>query len=158
MLWVIASRGTWWLCFTMDFAYYSWWLPPSRWLGAVRIIVRRVVLVFSSDRGDCEGFLTFTQWRAKRYSSGLLVACGCPSCVGCAAPNYGLSVWCLLAREPPSEWITTTGTSLPASKWTLVKNYCVILSLRNSFGIHCDWLIISCHGGINITTSLLFTF
>ena len=28
-----------------------------------------------SDRGDYEGFLTFPQRRAKRYSSGLLMAC-----------------------------------------------------------------------------------
>jgi hypothetical protein len=33
------------------------------------------VLVFGSNCGDCEEFLTFSQWRAKRYSSGLLVAC-----------------------------------------------------------------------------------
>ena len=42
--------------------------------GAVRIIERRKVLVFGSDRGDYEGFLTFSQRRAKRYSSGLLMA------------------------------------------------------------------------------------
>ena len=35
-----------------------------------------MVIVFGFDRGDCEGFLTFPQWRAKRYSSKLLVACG----------------------------------------------------------------------------------
>ena len=34
------------------------------------------VIVFDSDRGDCEGFLTFPRRRAKRYSSKLLVACG----------------------------------------------------------------------------------
>ena len=71
----IASRGTWWLCFAADFACYSWWLLPPRRLGAVRIIERRVVIVSGSDRGDCEGFLTFPRWSAKRYSSGLLVAC-----------------------------------------------------------------------------------
>ena len=38
------------------------------------IVERRVVIVSSSDRGDCEGFLTFPQRRAKRYSSKLLVA------------------------------------------------------------------------------------
>jgi hypothetical protein len=37
-------------------------------------------------------FLTFSRWRAKRYSSRLLVACGSPSCVGCAAPDCGLDV------------------------------------------------------------------
>jgi hypothetical protein len=72
---LIASRGTWWLCFAMGFTYFSWWLPPPRWLGAARIIERRKVLVSGSDRGDCEGFLTFPRRRAKRYSSGLLMAC-----------------------------------------------------------------------------------
>ena len=65
--------------------------PPPRRLGAARIIEWRLVIVSGSDRGDCEGFLTFLRWRAKRYSSKL-------------------------AREPPSEWITTMRTSLPASK------------------------------------------
>jgi hypothetical protein len=50
------------------------------------------VIVSGSDRGDCEGFLTFPQPRAKSYSSGLLVACGSPSCVGCATPDCGLGV------------------------------------------------------------------
>jgi hypothetical protein len=57
--WVIAYRGTWWLCFAMGFVCFSWWLLPPRRLGAARIIERRKVLVFSSDRGDCEGFLIF---------------------------------------------------------------------------------------------------
>ena len=35
-----------------------------------------MVIVSGFDRGDCEGFLTFPRWRAKRYSSKLLVACG----------------------------------------------------------------------------------
>jgi hypothetical protein len=37
------------------------------------------------------------------------------SYVGCAAPGCGLSMWCILVYEPSSEWITTIGTSLPAS-------------------------------------------
>jgi hypothetical protein len=99
LLWVIASRGIWWLCFAAEFTCFSWWLPPPRRLGAVRIVERRKVIVSSSDRGDCEGLLTFPQRRAKMYSSGLLVAYGFSSCVGCVAPNCGLGVWCLLARE-----------------------------------------------------------
>ena len=59
--------------------------------------------VSGSDRGDCDGFLTFSRWRAKRYSSGLLVACGSSCCVGCATPDCGLGVWCLLEHEPLSE-------------------------------------------------------
>jgi hypothetical protein len=74
----------------------------------------------------CEGFLTFPRWRAKRYSSGMRVACVILSCVGCVAPYWGFGVWCQLAREPPSVCIATTRTSLPANKWTSVKNHCVI--------------------------------
>jgi hypothetical protein len=73
--WVFVSRATWCSCFAAGFACYSWWLPPPRWLGAVRIIEQRWVIVSGSDRGDCEGFLTFSRRRAKRYSSVLLVAC-----------------------------------------------------------------------------------
>jgi hypothetical protein len=36
---------------------------------------RRKVIVSGSDHDDREGFLTFSRWRAERYSSGLLVAC-----------------------------------------------------------------------------------
>ena len=100
---------------------------PPRQLGAARIVKRRLVIVSGSDRGDCEGVLTFPRWRVKRYSSGLLVACVILICVGCAAPYWGFGVWCQLAREPPSEWIATTRTSLPPSKWTSVKKYCVII-------------------------------
>ena len=58
-----------------DSLVYSWWLPPPRRLGAARIVEQRVVIVSGSDRGDYEGFFTFPQRRAKRYSSGLLMAC-----------------------------------------------------------------------------------
>ena len=36
------------------------WLPPPRQLGAARIVEWRVVIIFGSDRGDCEGFLSFS--------------------------------------------------------------------------------------------------
>jgi hypothetical protein len=63
------------------------------------------------------------------------------SYVGYAAPDCGLGVWCLLAREPPSEWITTTGTSLPTSKWTSVKNHVSSLSPKISLDfIAIAWL------------------
>jgi hypothetical protein len=62
------------------------------------------------------------------------------SCVGCAAPYRGFGVWCQLVCEPPSEWITTTRTSLLASKWTSVKN--LVSSCSEDFiGIHRIWLI-----------------
>ena len=66
------------------------------------------------------------------------------SCVGCAAPYWGFGIWSQLAREPPSGWIATTRSSLPASKWTSVKNQCVhhlILRWLVFIGIYsCDWL------------------
>ena len=43
--------------------------------GLERIIERRVVIVSGSNRGDCEGFLTFPRWRAKRYFGKFLVTC-----------------------------------------------------------------------------------
>jgi hypothetical protein len=138
--WVIASRGTWWLCFTTGFSCYSWWLPPPRWLGAARIIERRKVLVSGSNRVDCEGFLTFPQWRAKRYSSGLLMTC--VVLILCWLCGTRLRVWRVM---PISAWISKwvyrhNRTSLPVSKWTSVKNHCVILS-RGFLGSHCDWWI-----------------
>jgi hypothetical protein len=71
-----------------------------------------------------------------------------PSCVGCMAPDCRLGVWCLLAREPLSGWIATTGTSLPTSKWTLVEN--LVSSCPEDFLVFIviDWLIISYHSGI----------
>ena len=60
-----------------------------------------------------------------REPKGTLVNClwlvWSSSYVDCAAPYWGFSVWCQLAYEPPSKWIATTGTSLPASKWTSEK-------------------------------------
>ena len=78
---------------------WSWWLSPA-------------------SIGCLWGVLCLPQRSAKGNSSGLRVACGSLSCVDCAAPGCGLGVWCLLAREPPSERIATTWTSLLASKWT----------------------------------------
>ena len=136
----------------MGFTCHSWWLPPPRTLGASRIIERMLVIVSGSDRGDCEGFLTFPGGEPK----GTIVNCSwlvwSSSCIGCAAPYSGFDVWCQLAREPPSEWITTTETSLPASKWTSEeKSLCLIVSLV-FIGIH--WLI-TCHGDIPLYHSCI---
>ena len=68
------------------------------------------------------------------------------SCVGCAAPYWAFGVWCQLAREPPSVWIATTRTSLPTSKWALVKNHFVIIWFQGDwsslvFILVIDWFI-----------------
>jgi hypothetical protein len=57
----------------------------------VRMVERRKVLVSDSDHGDCEGFLTFAWQRAKRYSSGLLLACVIP--ILCWLCGTLLRVW-----------------------------------------------------------------
>jgi hypothetical protein len=83
------------------------------------------------------------------------------SCVGCAAPYCGFSVWFQLAREPPSEWIGTTRTSLPASKWISIKKILCHHCPRISWLIMIDWLhrivigSIPRHSGIIITSPLL---
>ena len=47
------------MCFPMEFACLSWWLPPLRWLGVARIVEWRKVIVSGSNCDDFEGFLTF---------------------------------------------------------------------------------------------------
>ena len=93
---------------------------------------------------------------------GTLVNCSwlvwSSSCVGCAAPYWGFGVWFQLAREPPSEWIATTRTSLLASKWTSVKNHCVIIWFWGDwsslvFILVIDWFI-PWLGGITILLTL----
>jgi hypothetical protein len=100
-----------------------------------------------AEEGACLRLWSWWLWGVLDLSSGgepkgPLVDCSwfvwSSSCVGCAAPDCRLDVWCLLVREHPIEWIAITGTSLPASKWTSVKNHCVISCHRDSIVI--DWL------------------
>jgi hypothetical protein len=104
----------------------GWWLS----LAPIVVIVRGS---WPFPSGEPKGTLVGCSWLV--WSS---------SCVGCEAPYWGFGVWCQLAREPPSEWIATTRSSLLASKWTSVKNHCVhhlILRWLVYIGIHyCDWL------------------
>ena len=108
----------------------GWWLSP-----APTIVIVRGSWPFLG--GEPKGTLVDCSWLV--WSS---------SCVGCTAPNCGLGMWCLLAREPQSEWITTTGTSLPASKWTSVKNHYV-----NWYSL---WLIFCLPGSVLISLPLLY--
>ena len=91
-----------------------------------------------------------------REPKGTLVNCSwlvwSSPCVGCVTPYWGFGVWWQLAREPPSEWIATTRTSLPASKWTSVKIIVFILWFWGDwssllFILVIDWFI-HLHGGI----------
>jgi hypothetical protein len=117
----------------------GWWLSPA----PIVVIVR--------------GSWPFLGGEPK----GTLVNCSrlvwSSSCVGCAAPYWGFGVWCQLAREPLSEWIATTRTSLPASKWTSVKIHCVIIWFWGDwsslvFILVIDWFI-PWLGGITILLS-----
>jgi hypothetical protein len=100
----------------------GWWLSPA----PIMVIVRGS-WPFPGGESKCT-----------------LVDCSClvwsSSCIGCAAPYWGFGVWCQLACEPPSEWIATMRTSLSASKWTSVKNHCVIF-VRWFLWLSYDWLI-----------------
>ena len=127
-------------------------------LGAVRIIEWRKLIVSSSDHGDCEGSWPFPSGEPK----GTLVDCSwlvwSSSCVSYAAPYWGFGVWSQLAREPPSEWIATTRSSLPLSKWISVKNHCVHPWFRGDwssllFTLVIDWFL-HLHGGITFLITL----
>jgi hypothetical protein len=155
--WVIASSGTWGLicysflvtlgvCWCLDGLEQqrscgkSWWLflATSRWLM----------------RGSC----AFSGGAPK----ATLVDCAwlvwSPSCVSCAEPDCGLDVWCLLPCETLSGWIIITGTSLLASKWTLEKKHCVILSSKISLVFIDILCLITCHGGITLLPLLYLLF
>jgi hypothetical protein len=121
-------------------------LGLSRRLGDWWIVERLLVIVAGYDHWACEGFLCLPWQSTKGNSSGLRVTCRSSSCVGCVAPDCGLGVWCLLAREPPSEWIATTGTSLPTSKWTSEEKLLCLHCLLGILGIL--WLI-TYHSGIS---------
>ena len=129
---LVGQFGWWRSC-------YSWCLPTPRWPDDWWIVERRKVIVFCFDHCDCEGLLCLPRRSAKSNFSGLRVSYGSSSCVGCVAPGCGLGVWCLLAREPPSEWIAITGTSLPASKWSSKEKSLCLDCLLGILGIHCDW-------------------
>jgi hypothetical protein len=100
----------------------GWWLSPA----PIMVIMRGS---WPFPGGEPKGTLVDCSWLV--WST---------SCVGYAAPYWGFGVWCQLACEPPSEWITITRTSLPASKWTSVKNL-VSFCLRGFHWLSSDWLI-----------------
>ena len=88
----------------------GWWLSP-----ALIVVIVRGYWPFSG--GEPKGTLLDCSWLVWSLSY-----------VGCVAPYRGFDVWSQLAREPPSEWIAITRSSLLASKWTLEKK-----SLCSSF-------------------------
>ena len=112
----------------------GWWLSP-----ALIVVIIRGSWPFPG--GEPKGTLVDCSWLV--WSS---------SCVGCATPYWGFGMWCQLAREPPSEWIATVRSSLPASKWTSVKKVFIIWFRGDwfllLFILVIDWLL-PWHGGIN---------
>ena len=105
----------------------GWWLSPTP-------IVVNVRGSWPFPGGEPKGTIVDCSWLM--WSS---------SYVGCAAPYWGFGVWSQLAREPPSECIATTRTSLSASKWTSVKIIVLIILIPRwlvFIVIHtCDWLV-----------------
>jgi hypothetical protein len=99
----------------------GWWLSP-----APIVVIVRSSWPFLDE--DLKGTLVNCSWLVWSLS-----------CVGCAAPYWGFDMWCQLACEPLSEWIATTRTSLPASKWTSVKN--LMSSCHRVFHCISLWLI-----------------
>jgi hypothetical protein len=136
--------------------------------GAARMVKRRKVLVYGSDRGDCEGFLTFPRRRAKRYSSELLVACVILNL--CWLCSTLLRVWRVMPiRAWTSKWVNHHNEDKLASKQVnlgkkslchhLIPRWLVFIIIHSlwlidSFG---DWLILV-HGGITLHLSRVFTF
>jgi hypothetical protein len=107
----------------------NWWadlvvkdhqhLPTPRWPRVCGIIEWLLVIVVSSDYGDCEGFLCLPyETITKDNSSGLLVACVASLVWFLQRPCVGLGMCGLLVHEPPSEYLSTTWTKLPASSRT----------------------------------------
>ena len=118
----------------------GWWLSP-----APIVVIVRGSWPFPSV--EPKGTLVNCSWLV--WSS---------SCVSCAAPYWGFGMWCQLAHGPTSEWIATTRTSLPASKWTSVKNHCVHHWFRGDWSsliliLVIDWFTPR-HGCITILRSL----
>jgi hypothetical protein len=63
-----------------------------RWLGAVEECWQELVIVLGHLLVICEGFMPSLWEITKGNSSGLLVACESPSCVGCMALGCGLGM------------------------------------------------------------------
>ena len=121
------------------------WSSEDRRAEAPIVMIVRGSWPFPS--GEPKGTLVNCSWLV--WSS---------SYVGYAAPYWGFGVWCQWAREPPSEWITTTRTNLPASKWTSVKNHCVIIWFQGDWSSLVFILVIDSFiprlGGITTLLSL----
>ena len=115
-------------------------LSGGRWLSSA-LIVLIVRGSWPFPGGELKGTLENCSWLV--WSS---------SYVGCAAPYWGFGVWCQLAREPSSEWIATTGTSLLASKWTSEEKS---LCLDYLLSIHS---LVTSHGCIPLYHSLVFHY
>jgi hypothetical protein len=100
--------------------------------------------LFQASPSDCEGFLSLpygSSWIG--YSSGAHGLEDPHLVSGCAAPTEGLTPESQLARDPSSGGIATMRSSLPGSKWTLVK--ILVSSLVENSHYDCVWLILWIH-------------
>jgi hypothetical protein len=97
-----ASSGTCG-CIGCGFCYYSWWLPPPRWLGATEEHWHELVIV----RGHLPMIVRGLVPSPAESRKVTLVDCSChqvTSLVGrfLRRPSGGLGVGYLLAAKPPS--------------------------------------------------------
>ena len=146
--WVIASSGTWgslWLWIS----YYSWWLPPPRWLGAAEelwhefvivrghlpVIVRGLVPSPAESRKitlvDCSchwvtSLVGRFLWRQVLARCVIPISCRTTKC------RHKGDVACQQAREPQEKYCVSLVSWTSPGDW---------------FGIH--WLVhLSCYCGI----------
>jgi hypothetical protein len=156
--WEIASSGTWG-SFWLRSSYYSWWLPPPRWLGAAQRLWQELVIVLDHLRWSCEGCCAFPGGAPKatlvdysyHWATSLAVgSCGALGELGCRLP---ISRWttrcrstqrglaCRQAREPRGKILVfiLRLNWLSPSDWSSI-GYLLIGSLPQHGGIKIIYL------------------
>ena len=148
---MIASRGTWRLCFAVDFACFSWWLPPPRWLEQWWRIGMSWWL-FVAIFGDCKGSCTFPGGVPKGNSSKLLVSLSYLTCGEVLTVSNHVDENCEtpLSHRTTKCWSTQRRRSVLASTWTSGENrlslvICILPVIGLNFNL---WLVHPLHGGI----------
>ena len=147
--WVIASRDTWYSCFTMGFAYCSWWLPPPRWLGAAEEDWHELVII----RGHLWWLRGFVPSPAERWKV-TLVDCSChwvTSLVGRFLRRHLLARCVIPISRQTTKWLSTQrGLACWQAREPREKILVSLVWLEFSQWLdwlHIDWFIPR-HGGI----------
>ena len=157
---MIASSGTWgsiWL----QFSWYTWWLSPPRWLGAMEEHWHELVIFCGYLPVILRGFVP-SSTESQRVT---LVDCSCHW----VTSLVGRFLWCPnedefratpLSRRTTKCWSTQQGHSMPASTWTSGENCVSLLWLFIGFLLVIGFHIIvigssPLRDGIKIKPSLL---